>query len=420
MNTKYDIIIIGGGASGLFASAVASEKKLKVLVIEKNEELGKKLKITGGGRCNITNAEFDFKKFLENFGDSKKFLYSPFSKFSAKDTFNFFESNGLELTEEARKRVFPKSQKALDVFKTLEKILIKNKVEILKNTKVKKLVKKDEKITSVKTSNNKEFFAENFILSTGGLAAPFTGSTGDGFNFLEKLGHKVKKPSPNIVPLKTNCKVFHKISGTSHNNCKVSFIQNEKIAFKKTGRVLFTHFGLSAPMILNSSFEVLELLKHGKVFASFDFFPDLEINILDKKVLKVFNQNLNKKLKNVLPEIIEKKIAFAILESFKKDISEKNINEIKSEERKEILQKLKSFKMEIVGSLGLEKSVIVDGGVVSEEVEFKNMTSKLYPNLYLTGDILNINRPSGGFSLQLCWTTAFVAVDDIVRKKKNL
>ncbi len=419
----YDLVIIGGGPSGMMMAITASKNGASVLLLEKNSTLGKKLILTGGGRCNITNKEFDNRKFLSHFGDAKKYLFSPFSKFSVQDTFSFFQKAGLPLVTEARNRVFPKSQKASDVFKTLEKKMKQYNVRVALNSEVIKVKKIDspngEKIiASVKTKTGQEYFGKNFAIATGGLSHPETGSTGIGFIFLDKLGHKIKKSNPNVVPLKTNDKILHNISGVSVSFAKIRFIQNEKTAFSKTGKILFTHFGLSAPLILNSAYEVSKLLRNGQVFASIDLFPDTEINELDRKLWRLFEKNQTKKIKNVLPEFLQKKLAQAILEYFPKQLAEKKINEISKEERKNIVKKMKDLKMEITGTMGLDKAVIADGGLELEEVNFSNMTSKHYPNLYVLGDILNINRPSGGYSLQLCWTTGYVAGKDVAEKAK--
>jgi len=421
---EYDLVVVGGGPSGMMMAVTAAKNGAKVLILEKNSSLGKKLKITGGGRCNITNAEWDNKKFLENFPKAKKFLYSPFSKFSAKDTFSFFEKAGLPLVIEARKRAFPKSQKASDVFTTLEKLLKKYKVDISTNSEVVLMKRahkdfansKEEKIAYVKLKNGREIFSKNFAIATGGMAAPKTGSTGDGFKFLKKLGHSIDAPDTNIVPLTTDSHILQKISGTAWTFCKISFIQNGKTAFSKTGKILFTHFGLSAPTILNSSHQVKQLLKNGPVTASIDLFPDTDYPNMDKKLLKLFEKNKNKKLKNVLPELLQKNLSSAILEFFPDSLALKKINDVTKEERKSLIKKIKNLDMQITGSLGMDKAVIADGGVSLEEVNFSNMTSKKYSNLYLLGDILNINRPSGGYSLQLCWTTGFVAGKDVAEK----
>ncbi len=418
--TDYDLVVIGGGPAGLMTAISAAKNGAKTIILEKNDRVGNKLRITGGGRCNITNATFDNRKFLEKFPETKKFLFSPFAKFSVKDTFDFFEKAGLDLVVEARNRVFPKSQKAVDVVKTLEKEAIKNGVEIKTRAEVVDLRKTGDEKNTIQTAllkNGEKIFGKNFVIATGGLASPKTGSTGDGFRWLKKLGFKIKSPNPNIVPLKTDNKILHKISGTTWDYSKIRFIQDGKTKIKKTGKILFTHFGLSAPMILNSAYEVKQLLKKGRVFASIDLFPDSEENILDKKLLKLFEKNKNKKIKNVLPEFLQKNLAGAILDHFPKIFANKEINEISKEERKELVKKMKNLEMEITGTLGMEKAVIADGGVYLEDVDMKTMRLKNFTNLYLVGDVLNINRPSGGYSLQLCWTTGFVVGENFKNKK---
>ncbi len=413
---KYDLIVIGGGPSGMMMAGRAGELGAKVLLLEKNRDLGKKLRITGGGRCNITNAEFNVREFLDNFPESKKFLFSPFSKFSSKDAFTFFEKKGLPLVIEARKRAFPKSQKADDVFNLLERYIRSNGGEIKTDAQVVKMSQEGGQIKSVSTKKGEKYFAKNFAIATGGASAQWTGSTGDGFRWLKKLGHTTKEPNPNLVPLTANDKWIHELSGLSLSFMKISFIQGEKVQLKKTGKILFTHFGVSGPLIINSAFEVKKLLKKGSVTASIDLFPDTEENDLDKRVLKLFENNKNKALKNILPEMLLKNLAKEILNLPDIDLGEKSANSITKDERKKLVKKMKDLRFEITGTLGLEKAIITDGGIIPEEVNFKNMTSKLYPNLYLLGDILNINRPSGGFSLQLCWTTGYVAGSDVGEK----
>ena len=414
----YDLVVIGGGPAGMMTASIYSElnSEKKVIILEKNDILGNKLRITGGGRCNITNATFDYKKFLEKFPETKKYLYSPFSQFSIKDTFEFFEKNGLELVTEARNRVFPKSQKAIDVVKTFLKILKKNKVEILTNAEVvdiRRASDGSQKIETALLKDGRKIFGKNFVIATGGLASPKTGSTGDGFKWLKKLGLKIKKPNPNIVPLKTDSKILHQISGTAWNNAGVKFIQDGKAKIKKTGRILFTHFGLSAPLILNTSYEVKQLLKKGEVWVQIDLFPDLDESKLDKKILKIFEKNKNKKLKNVLVEILQKRLSEAIIKFLGNHLGEKAVNEITKEERKKIVKQMKNIRAKIIGTLGMEKAVIADGGLVLDEVDTKTMKVKNWENLYVVGDVLNINRPSGGYSLQLCWTTGYVVAKNL-------
>lgn len=392
----------------------AAELGARVLLLERNKELGKKLKITGGGRCNITNAKFDVRSFLEHFPQSKEFLFSPFSQFSAKDTFTFFEKKGLSLITEARDRVFPRSQKAMDVFRVMEKYVKKHNVRVKLGARVAILKQKDDGTFAVKTTAGEKFIGKKVALATGGVAAPETGSTGDGFKMLGLLGHTIRTPNPNIVPLKTDAKWVHKLAGVSLSFMKLSFLQNGKIKIKKTGKVLFTHFGISGPLVLNTSYEVKELLEEGAVEAKIDLFPDTDEGELDRKVRNLFEKHKNKKVKNVLSELLPKakKVAEAILTLHDIALAEKEVHSVTREERKKLVKKMKMLAFPITGTLGFDKAVITDGGVALKEVNFKNMTSRFCPNLYLLGDILNINRPSGGFSLQLCWTTGFVAGTD--------
>ena len=371
--------------------------------------MGTKLAMTGGGRCNVTNAEFDNRAFLANFPESKDFLFSPFSKFSVKETFDFFEKRGLPLVIEARKRAFPETHNANDVVEVMRKYVNENHVEIKSDTRVTDVKKLKSGDFLVQAKGGDSFIGKKIALATGG-SAMVTHGADDGFNMLQELGHTVKSPSPDIVPLTTSAEWVHSLSGISLSFMTIRFKQNGKTKLKKTGKILFTHFGLSGPLILNSSHEVKKLLEYGMVEASIDMFPDTEENELDRRVWRLFELNKNKILKNVLPEMMEEALAIQILEQL--GLTTKPVHEVTKEERKQLVKKMKDLSFPITGTLGLEKAVIADGGIPLEEVNFKNMTSKIHPNLYLLGDVLNINRPSGGFSLQLCWTTGWVAGTD--------
>ena len=291
------------------------------------------------------------------------------------------------------------------------------RVEVRRNIKVTSFRKNDNgAIVSIRTSNDEEIPARNFILATGGNAAPETGSTGDGLEFLEKLDHTISKPNPNIVPLRSDTKWVHALSGTTLSFMTIRFKQKYKTRVKKTGKVLFTHFGLSGPLILNSAYEVKKLLEKGKVEASIDMFPDTEENELDRRVWRLFEKNKNKQLKNILHEILQKNLAEEFLKFPDIVKPDREVNSITKVERKALVKKMKNMTLSIIGTMGFDRAVITDGGVILEEVAFKNMSSKIHPNLYLLGDILNINRPSGGFSLQMCWTTGWVAGTDIGEK----
>ncbi|MFA5831069.1 MAG: aminoacetone oxidase family FAD-binding enzyme [Candidatus Paceibacterota bacterium] len=430
-NRIFDLIVIGGGPSGMMCAGRAASAqssgapRRRVLLLEKNKDLGKKLSQTGGGRCNITNAEFDTRAFLANFPEAKEFLFSPFSKFSVKDTFEFFEKRGLPLVVEGRKRAFPKTQKAEDVVAVMANYIKKNNVEIKLGTKVTSLVKNKDGNFTIETKSGETF--------TGKKVALASGIGGEGVTILEKLGHTVKEPNPNLVPLTTDAPWVHALSGVSLSFMTIRFKLDGKNKIKKTGKILFTHFGVSGPLILNSSFEVKKLLEKGAVTASIDMFPDTEENELDRRVWRLFEKNKNKKLKNLLHEMMEKSLAEQILDLVDREsnvkakpcaqgfaltlrpLADKEANAVTKKERKRLVKKMKDLSFPITGTLGFEKALIADGGVALSEVNFKNMTSKLHPNLYLLGDVLDINRPSGGFSLQLCWTTGSVAGNDETR-----
>jgi len=418
--TIWDVVVIGGGSSGMMTAGVASSLGKKVLILEKNEELGRKLLITGGGRCNVTNNEPDVRKFLSKYKDSDKYLFSSFSQFSVKDTLEFFNSRGMETKVEALGRVFPVSNSAKSVWETLLSSIKKNNVTVASNCLVISLEKDGDKITSVTIKDNRAsqssghmtIKAKSFVVSTGGKSHPETGSTGDGFKWLKDLGHTVTEPKASLVPISiknTNgTNSLKKLQGVSIEEVKITVLQNDIKQEVKRGKILFTHFGLSGPTILNLSSEVGELLKYGEVFISLDITPQLDPGQLNEKLQEIFKENSNKKIKNCLDSLMPNAVVPMVIELSKID-AEKATNSVTREERLKLVETIKSIKIEVDSLLGEDKAIITSGGVSIDEIDFKTMSSKLYPNLFLTGDILNIDRPSGGYSLQLCWTTGFVA-----------
>jgi predicted Rossmann fold flavoprotein len=407
-NLDFDVIVIGGGASGMTAAIVAARNGRKVCIVEKNKKLGEKLKITGGGRCNVTNAEEDIHKLLSIYGPAKDFLYSPFSQFSNMDTFKFFEDLGLPLVVQARKRAFPHTEKALDVFNVLDKELKKLNVHLMLGNAVKNIVHTESKIKSIETSKG-SYSAKSFILATGGLSHPETGSTGDGFNFLKDLGHKVKNPTPTIVPLAVSDEWIKELAGVSVDLMKITFYTDGKKSFSKKGKLLFTHFGLSGPLILNSSSAVQDLIYNGIVTAKIDLYPDHDISMLDKKILKIFDENKNKNFSTVFKLITPEGMSKSIEKLLHGIDFDTKVHSISREQRRTIIDLLKAMPVDIEGLMGYDRAVVADGGVDLHEIDTKNMKSKIIKNLFVTGDLLHINRPSGGFSLQLCWTTGYVA-----------
>lgn len=404
----YDVLIVGGGASGMMAAGVAASRGKRVLLLEKNKQLGEKLKISGGGRCNITNAEDDVRKILKHYGDAEQFLYSPFAQFGVKETFSFFEGRGLPLVIEARKRAFPESQRAHDVFRTLMDYMVEGKVTIKCSAKVSRIKVDGDRIVGV-VAGKTTYVAHSYIIATGGVSRPETGSTGDGFGWLRALGHTVQRPTPTIVPLAVKERWVGKLSGTALSFMKITFFVDKKKAFSKTGKLLFTHFGLSGPLILNSSKQVADLLEGGVVTAEIDCFPDTDHGSLEDKILKVFDAHKNKMFKNVVDDIVPhgtQRVMPVLLPAIDPD---KKVHSITKEERKTIVKLLKAMPITITGLMGFDRAVVADGGVLLTEMDMKTMCSKLFQNLFITGDLLHINRPSGGYSLQLCWTTGFVA-----------
>src|SRR3989344_812513 len=407
-DNSQDVIVIGGGAAGMMAASVAASEGKKVVLLEKNKFLGEKLKITGGGRCNITNNETDARSFLGNFGRAKDCLISAFAKFGVEDTFEYFQSRGLPLVTQARNRVFPQSEKAWDVYKTLEKELEKYKVRIKTNVKVLKINSQKGKIISVDTTQG-TFEGRSFILATGGVSHPETGSTGDGFGWLSALGHTVKDPTPTIVPLSVSDNWVKTLAGVSLSFMKITFFLDEKKQFSKLCKVLFTHFGLSGPLILNSAAQVGELLFNGEVTATIDVFPDTDFADVDKKIIKILDSNKNKIFKTILKEMVPHGTVKGIQMLLPDIMLETPAHSITKKQRRDFVHLLKALPVNITGLMGNDRAVSADGGVVLEEIDMRTMRSNLFENLYITGDLLHINRPSGGYSLQLCWTTGFIA-----------
>lgn len=403
-----DVIVIGGGASGMMAAGRAAERGRRVVLLEKNDQLGEKLAISGGGRCNITNAQENERLLLQHYGSAEKFLYSPFSQFGVKETFAFFTQRGLPLIVQANNRAFPETEKASDVIHVLEQYLSQGQVEIRTGAEVQGLVEEGGKITGVKV-DGQILQAESYILATGGVSHPETGSTGDGFGWLTEVRHDVQQPTPTIVPLAVQDSWVTSLAGIAIDNCKITFFTEGKKQLAVKGRILCTHFGLSGPTILNVAGKVADMLHAGVVTAALDVYSDLDLGALDKHITKVFDDNKNRDLKNVMKVIAPTGTASAILTLLPSIDQSKKVHSISKQERKTLVNLLKALPITIVGLMGYERAVVADGGLAIQEVESKSMSSRKYPNLFVTGDILHISRPSGGYSLQLCWTTGWVA-----------
>lgn len=405
---NWDVIVVGGGAAGMMAAGKAATRGKRVLVLEKNKACGEKLKITGGGRCNITNAEFDEHVLLKNYGKAAQFLYSAFSQFGVQSTFDFFQERGLPLVIQEGKRAFPKTQRAFDVYMVLEKYLKDSGVTVQKNVHVSNIQSKGDKVTSIIASDTC-YYADSVILATGGTSHPETGSTGDGFRWLRELGHTVYTPTPTIVPLGVLEKQIHTLAGVSYSGGKITFYLNGKRAFSRKGNLLFTHFGISGPVVLNSSGTVGDLLHAGSVTALIDFFPDCDERVCEDRIITLFNENKNKALKNIVNVLFPQQL----LSCMRGIQGETKVHSITKEQRKIMIQYMKALPITITRLMGIDRAVVVDGGVDLREIHNKTMRSMLYNNLFIVGDLLHINRPSGGYSLQLCWTSGWVAGNSV-------
>lgn len=405
---SYDVIVIGGGASGMMAAGTAAARGKRVLLLERNKRLGEKLRISGGGRCNITNAEEDVQKLLSHFGDAEQFLYSAFAQFGMKDTFAFFEKRKLPLKVEAGKRAFPVSEKAEDVCGVLKDYMVRGKVQVRTGMRVTDIQVKRGRIQTV-VAGGENFMTSACILATGGVSHPETGSTGDGFELLKKLGHTIITPTPTIVPLRTKEAWARALSGRTLSGMKITFYMNDEKRFALKGALLFTHFGISGPLILNNAGKVADLLYEGTVTARIDTRPDADLGILDKEITSVFDANKNKLLRNVWKEIAPAGIADALIPLLPSVNFETKVHSVTKEERRAIAELLKALPLTISGLMGFERAVVADGGVPLTEMDMRTFHSKLYKNLFVTGDLLHITRPSGGYSLQLCWTTGYIA-----------
>jgi predicted Rossmann fold flavoprotein len=408
---EWDVIVIGGGPAGMMAAGRAAERGLKTLLLEKNATLGKKLLITGGGRCNVTNAEFDNRKLLAKYKDGGKFLFSAFAQWCVKETLEFFHSRGVETKIEKEQRVFPVSDKAQSIWDALYTNLQKQGVEIKSHTKVTGLVVKDGKIVAVKTTDG-QIMADNFILATGGTSHQKTGSTGDGFKWLKQIGHTVIEPEPSLVPLTASDEWLKQVAGISFSVAKITITQNGEKRGTHKGKILFTHQGLSGPAILNLSKDVGELLKYGEVTLLIDILPTFDHSQLNTALQEIFKANDKKKFKNALNSLIPTSFVPIIVALAQID-PEIQCNSITRDERMKLINVLHNIPVHIKSLLGSDKAIVSSGGILLDEVDFKTMASRKFPNLYLVGDILNIDRPSGGYSLQLCWTTGFVAGNSV-------
>lgn len=404
----WDVIVIGGGPAGMMAAGRAAELGQSVLLIEKNSSLGKKLLITGGGRCNVTNAESDLRVLLDKFRDAGKFLFSPFSQWDNQSTLKFFNGRGMDTKIENEGRVFPVSNSAQSVWDVMVDYVKENNVSILSDSPVSNFEVTDGKISGIVLKDGEVLHANTYIVATGGMSRPETGSTGDGFAWLESVGHTIIKPTTSLVPVAVADRWVKEISGVTLEKVKITTIQNEQKQDSKIGKILFTHFGISGPTVLNMSRDIGELLKYGPLEISLDLFPGVDLGTLNKDLTALLHAQSNKLVKNALSDFIASGLVHTVLEQA--GVADNTpCHSLTKELRIAIIDTVKDLRMRATGLLGSDKAIITSGGVPLSEIDTKTMRSTLHDNLYIIGDLLDIDRPSGGYSLQLCWTTGFVA-----------
>ncbi|MDY6400132.1 MAG: NAD(P)/FAD-dependent oxidoreductase [Synergistales bacterium] len=403
---KFDTLIIGGGAAGLMAAIRAASLGQNVAIAEKNHSVGEKLLISGKGRCNFTNAESDINAFIAKYGDNGKFLYSAFSKFGPAETVNFFKKIGVESVEERGKRIFPASGGSQRVLDALIMQCKKFNVKIMRSTPVKAVKVKNSHIDRVITDND-EFTADKYILTTGGKSYPKTGSTGDGYIFAQQAGHTVTDLYPAIVPVRTRETWVKLASGCNLRNVRLNVILDGKKIDERFGEMEFTNFGISGPIVMDLSSHVPDW--QGELIFSLDLKPTLTQEILIERIKReIKNFYGHKRFFGLVRSLVPAQMVKLILEL--SDIPhDKPIEYISDEEILELVNLLKDIRMNINGLWSFNNAVVTRGGVSLKEVEPSTMKSKLCDNLYFAGEILDLNGPSGGFNLQICWSTGYTA-----------
>ncbi len=405
------VIVIGGGPAGMFASLAAAEAGIAVILIEKNEKLGKKLFITGKGRCNITNAG-DMEDLFDHVVTNRKFLYSAFYACDNFRVIDFFEQHGVKTKTERGNRVFPESDHSSDVIAALKRALQEKGVKIRLFTRAERLAVADGRCRGVYLAGGEYLQADAVILATGGISYPSTGSTGDGYIFAKNSGHTVKEQEPSLVPLVTEETYVTEMQGLSLKNVRVTIKKGKQKVFEGFGEMLFTHFGVSGPLCLSASSLIGKELKKQKLLMEIDLKPALTAEQLNRRLLRDFEANLNKQFKNAVQGLLPQKMQ-PVMIALSGISAEKKVNEITKEERAHLLSLLKAFPLTLTGLRGFEEAIITRGGVSVKEVNPSTMESRLVSGLYFAGEVLDLDAMTGGYNLQIAWSTGYLAGSSI-------
>ena len=398
------VIVVGGGASGMMAAIAAKKNGNDVTLLEKNEKLGKKLFITGKGRCNLTNAS-DINSHMNNLMSNPKFMYSAFNAFDSDDIISLIEESGVKTKVERGNRVFPNSDKSSDVIKALKKQLDSLGVNVVLNYEVKDITKDGEfKI-------NDEYTCDSLIIATGGLSYKSTGSTGDGYKWAKQFDHNTTKTYPSLVPFNIKEDYCKELQGLSLKNVNLKLLKEDKTLYEDLGEMIFTHFGVSGPLVLSASSFVADKMEDGYKI-SIDLKPALDKVTLDKRILRDFDKYKNKNFNNSLNDLLPKKLIPIIIRLSGID-EYKKVNEITKEERQRLVGLIKHLEFNIDSLRGYDEAIITKGGIDVKEINPKTMESKIVHGLYFVGEVLDLDSLTGGYNLQLAWSTGYVAGNSI-------
>ena len=407
-NTDCDLVVIGGGAAGLMCAAAAGERGLRVVVLDKNERPGRKLRITGKGRCNLTNA-CDIKAFMSNIPGDGRFLYSALNRFSPRDTMAWFEQRGLPLKIERGERVFPVSDRADDVAETLLRVCKAGRVRFLRE-KALAVQQRDGAVCAVVTGHG-PIACRAAVVCTGGLSYPLTGCTGDGYRFAKSFGHTLTPTQPSLVPLESEDDYCAEMQGFSLKNVTLSAYEDEKLVYRELGEMLFTHFGVSGPLVLSASAH-MRAMGEKKYRLKIDLKPGLDEKKLDARLLRDFDKFSNRAFKNALNELLGRTM-IPVIVRLSGIPEEEKVNEITREERQRLLRLLKAFPVSVSGKRPMDEAIVTAGGVTLKEIDPRTMESKLLRGLYFAGEVLDLDAYTGGFNLQIAWSTAYTAAQAI-------
>ena len=400
-----EVFIIGGGPSGMMAAITAAQKGNRVTIFEKNNKLGKKLFITGKGRCNVTNAS-DIEEIIENIPGNGNFLYSALYTFTNNNLMDLIEGEGVPLKIERGNRVFPKSDKSSDIIKAFEGLLKKLKVKLILNTNVDDIIIDSNTIKGI-TIGNKNMYCDSLIIATGGKSYPLTGSTGDGYAFAKKAGHTIEDIKPSLVPIITKEDYVKELQGLSLKNVSISVKSGKKMIYSDLGEMIFTHFGISGPLVLSMSRYITNMLP-GKVLVHINLKPGLTEEQLDKRIHRDFEKYSNKMFKNSLDDLLPQKIIPVIIRLSGID-EKKEVNQISKSERESIVNLLRDFKVTAIDTRPIDEAIITSGGVCVKEINPSTMESKLVNGLFYAGEVIDVDALTGGFNLQIAFSTGYLA-----------